>query len=84
MGKQMEGDNRERRKKGREAREEGNLPSEDKATSGASKQRHHRPDSDEHDEKMDTLREGKQGGGVQKHLPDRRPRDVYGGREPRR
>jgi hypothetical protein len=57
-GKQMEGDNRERRKKAREARDEGNLPSEEAATSGSSKQREHVGDVD-HREKIESLRKGK-------------------------
>jgi hypothetical protein len=57
--KEMEGGNRARRQKAREAREHGKLPSEAGVTTGASKQRlrlHH----EEHEEKLLTIRQGKQ------------------------
>ncbi len=41
MRKQMEGDNRERREKAKDARDEGMSPSEARVTTGASKQRRH-------------------------------------------
>jgi hypothetical protein len=59
-GKQMEGDNKERRRKAKEARDEGKLPSEDAATSGSSKQREHVSGDMDHREKIETLRKGKQ------------------------
>jgi hypothetical protein len=59
-GKQMEGDNRERRKKAKEARDEGKLPSEEAATAGSSKQREHVSDDVDHREKIETIRKGKQ------------------------
>src|SRR5690606_8064639 len=52
-GKQMEGGNRQRRQKAREARERGHRPSEEAVTTGASKQRTHLIDK-EHDERIET------------------------------
>lgn len=69
MKRQMEGDNEERRKKARQAREEGKSPSAEQVTTGASKQRHHQPRSEDHDTKVERLRAGKQGGAVQEQLP---------------
>ena len=65
MGKQMEGDNKQRRKAAREAREEGGTPSAQGATTGASKQRHHMPRSGDPDEKLEAVQRGeaKQAGG---------------------
>lgn len=59
MGKQMEGGNRERRQKAKEAREAGELPSERGDTLGASKQRD-ASGADTHDETIEQKREGKQ------------------------
>lgn len=59
-GKQMEGDNRERRKKAKEARDEGKKPSEEAATTGSSQQREHVGDEVDHREKIETIRKGKQ------------------------
>lgn len=59
MGKQMEGDNRERRKMAKEAREEGKKPSEVGATLGASKQRAETDQDATHQEKLDLQRQGK-------------------------
>lgn len=72
-GKEMEGDNRQRRKKAREAREEGKSASEEAATLGSSKQRHHLGGDEEHGEKIDTIREGKQKS-VRENTPEERPR----------
>jgi hypothetical protein len=58
-GKQMEGDNRQRRKAAREARREGSSPSEKGATFGASQQRTKRDEKD-HRDQIEKLREGKQ------------------------
>lgn len=58
--KKMEGGDRQRRRKARDARKRGKAPSEEAATTGASKQRHHLPEHDDHLEKVDTVREGKQ------------------------
>jgi len=60
MGKQMEGDNRERRKMAKEARDQGKKPSEIGATLGASKQRAVADSDATHQERIDQIREGKQ------------------------
>ncbi len=64
MKKQMEGDNKARRKAARKAREQGAKPSEDGLTTGASKQRHHVGGSEQADEKLAAIQRGeaKQGG----------------------
>ncbi len=81
MPKQMEGDNRERRKKAREAREEGKRPSEEQVTHGSSKQRQHLPEDETHTEKVETIRKGKQPM-ISENTPEVRPRsrrgNVYG------
>ena len=71
----MEGDEALLRKKAREARREGHAPSEEAATSGASKQRHHLPGGTGHDEKVDTVRKGKQKV-IGERTPKGRPRDT--------
>lgn len=58
--KEMEGGNRERRQRAREARERGMLPSEVGLTTGASKQRLRLHHGEEHEEKLLTIRRGKQ------------------------
>lgn len=58
MGKQMEGDNRQRRKAAREAREAGDRPSEHGATTGASKQRAHAAGDGDHDERLAATQRG--------------------------
>ena len=55
----MEGNEEQRRKAAREARERGNLPSEESATLGASKQRSESDRGDTHQEKLDERTEGK-------------------------
>jgi hypothetical protein len=60
MAKQMEGDNRERRKLAREAQRKGKKPSEVGATLGASKQRAEAGDDITHQQKIDQQRQGKQ------------------------
>ncbi|MEX2582101.1 MAG: hypothetical protein WD766_02435 [Gemmatimonadota bacterium] len=77
MGKQMEGDNRERRKIAKEAREEGKKPSEIGATLGASKQRTEAPDGASHQERIDQKREGKQ-----QTLTENTPEANPGNRDP--
>jgi hypothetical protein len=62
-GKQMEGDNRERRKKAKEARDHGRMPSEDRATLGASKQREEAAGNDDHGTRLDLKQGGKTPGG---------------------
>ena len=59
MRKQMEGDNRERRKMAQEARREGKSPSEIGATLGASKQRQRTGPEDTHQQRLDAKQEGK-------------------------
>ena len=59
-GKKMEGSEEQKRKKAREAKEEGDLPSEQGGTSGASKQRKQVGGDAPHTEKLETRREGKQ------------------------
>jgi hypothetical protein len=77
MGKQMEGDNRQRRKAAKQARDEGKLPSEVGATTGASKQQTDAPASMTHQEKLDLKREGKHKV-IQQNTPEARP----GSRDP--
>ena len=72
-GKQMEGDNRQLRARAREARQEGRRPSEVAATTGSSKQRHHLRDDEEHVEKIETIRAGKQKV-ISENTPEPRPR----------
>ncbi len=72
-GKQMEGDNRQLRSRAREARRAGRLPSEAAATTGSSKQRHHLRGDEEHVEKIETIRAGKQKV-ISENTPEPRPR----------
>ena len=58
-GKQMEGDNTERRKLAKAARDAGKRPSEVGATLGASKQRQEASDDMTHQQRIDLKREGK-------------------------
>lgn len=63
MKKQMEGDNKQRRKAAREAREAGDTPSEHGMTTGASKQRSHKTGDDHIDKLQETQKgEAKQAG----------------------
>jgi hypothetical protein len=73
MGKQMEGDNRERRKMAKEAREQGKSPSEIGATLGSSKQRTEADRSASHQEKLDLQRQGKQEQ-LTENTPEAKPR----------
>jgi hypothetical protein len=59
MGKQMEGDNRYRRKLARLARMRGKRPSELGVTTGASKQREHEERDERHEVKVARRRQGK-------------------------
>lgn len=70
-GKKMEGNEEQKRQKAREANERGNAPSEESATSGASKQRKHL-DGGTHGERIDTIREGKQEV-IGENTPEARP-----------
>jgi hypothetical protein len=58
-GKQMEGDNRQRRKAAREARSLDKEASEVGASSGSSKQRTEADEKATHQERLDLKREGK-------------------------
>ena len=60
----MEGDNEQRRRKARDAREHGKRPSEAGATLGASQQRKEVPRKASHQERIETKREGKRGPGT--------------------
>lgn len=60
MGKQTEGDNRQRRQRARQAREQGQSPSEAGVTLGASKQDYSLGQQDDHTEKMEAPGRGKQ------------------------
>jgi hypothetical protein len=59
MGKQMEGDNTERRKLAKAARDVGKKPSAVGATLGASKQRQQAASGMTHQQRLDLRREGK-------------------------
>jgi phage terminase small subunit len=59
-GKQMEGDNVQRRQRGRDARQAGRQPSQAQVTLGASKAPEHLPRAAEHDEKITDRERGKQ------------------------
>ena len=60
----MEGDNEERRRRGREAKAAGKLPSEAGVTLGASKQRKETKRGASHEERLETRQEGKRGAGT--------------------
>lgn len=70
-GKQMEGDNKQRRRKAREARERGTSPSEENVTTGGSKQREQVGDVG-HREKIEKIRQGKQDV-IRENTPEPRP-----------
>lgn len=59
-GKKMEGSEEQKRKKAREAKEEGMAPSEAGATSGSSKQREKLGNNEDHKTKIENIRKGKQ------------------------
>jgi hypothetical protein len=77
MGRQMEGDNKERRKRAKEARREGKKASEVGATLGASKQRTEADSKMSHQERLDLIREGKHDV-IRENTPETRP----GSRDP--
>ena len=58
MKKQMEGDNKARRKAARKARQQGATASEEGITTGASKQRHHVDGGEDHDERLAAIQRG--------------------------
>jgi hypothetical protein len=72
MGKQMEGNNQQRRAKAKRARDEGKKPSEIGATTGASKQRNEADAGMSHQERLDLKREGKQEV-IRENTPEARP-----------
>jgi hypothetical protein len=59
-GKKMEGNEEQRRQKARQAKRAGHSPSEHRVTQGASKQRKHLPQDEDHVEKLESIRQGKQ------------------------
>jgi hypothetical protein len=77
MGKQMEGDNRERRKVAKKAKDEGKKASEVGGSLGSSKQRTEADDRATHQQKIDGLREGKQ-----RVLKENTPQAKPGSRDP--
>ncbi len=77
MGKQMEGDNTQRRKTAREARKAGKAPSAAGGTLGASKQRSEADQEMTHQQRIDLKREGKHDV-TGAHTPEARP----GSRDP--
>lgn len=71
-GKQMEGDNRQRRAAAKDARDHGQQSSEVGATTGASQQRTKADDDASHQEKIDLKREGKHKV-IRENTPEARP-----------
>jgi hypothetical protein len=71
-GKQMEGDNKQRRAAAKKAREEGKRASEIGASTGSSKQRAEADTSMSHQEKLDLQREGKHDV-IRENTPEARP-----------
>lgn len=61
----MDGDNRQRRKAAKEARDEGLSPSEAGVTTGASKQQRHLQNDSSHQERIENLDRGKLADGEQ-------------------
>jgi hypothetical protein len=72
MGKQMEGDNRQRRAAAKQARDEGKSASEVGASTGSSKQQTKADENMTHQEKVDLKREGKHKV-IQQNTPEARP-----------
>ena len=74
--RQMEGDNEQRRRAAKEAREQGKRPSEMGATLGASKQRKEAKRGASHQERLEQKQEGKHAGrGGDKARPGNREKD---------
>jgi hypothetical protein len=71
-GKQMEGDNKERRGAAKQARDEGKSASEVGASTGSSQQRTKAPGTMTHQEKLDLKREGKHKV-IRENTPEARP-----------
>jgi hypothetical protein len=76
-GKQMEGDSRRRRKQAREGREAGRRPSQAGVTTGGSQQRRHLERDEDHEEKVEAIRRGKQDV-IAQNTPEVRPRSRRG------
>jgi hypothetical protein len=73
MAKEMEGGNRQRREKAKEARERGESASEAGVSFGASKQRSETNQNDEHAREVDHMRRGKRDQTLTENTPDARP-----------
>lgn len=58
MGKQMEGDNQQRRKAAAKARQAGDRPSDHGMTTGGSKQRSRARAKDDHETRLETTQRG--------------------------
>ena len=71
-GKQMEGNEEQRRDAAREAREAGKDPSETGATTGSTQQRTKAGEGDTHQERVDLKREGKPDR-ISENTPETRP-----------
>jgi hypothetical protein len=71
-GKQMEGDNKQRRAAAKKARDSGQDPSEIGATTGSTQQRTKADTNATHQEKIDLKREGKQKV-IRENTPKARP-----------
>ena len=78
-GREMQGDNRERRRRGRDARQQGKSASESGVSYGASKQREQSKSDASHDERMGTRSRGKRGPGS-----SGKPRPGNRGTDPKR
>jgi hypothetical protein len=72
-GKQVEGNQDQRRAAARDARRDGVAPSALKETTGASKQPGHKPHHAPHEEKVDSIHEGKES--WRETVPDPEPAD---------
>lgn len=72
MGKQMEGDNRQRRKQSKKSRDAGKEPSATGATQSASQQRTEASKKMTHQERIDLQREGKHEV-ITENTPEARP-----------
>jgi len=81
--RRMEGSEEQKQAAAREARDQGKLPSEVRATTGASKQRQEAPSNASHQEKMDRKHEGKRGG-TQSSEQHEQPRPGNRDEDPRR
>lgn len=71
-GKQMQGDNKQRRAAAKDAREQGKAASEVGASKGASKQRTEADNNASHQQRLDLKREGKHDVIIQ-NTPEARP-----------